>query len=125
MPSPQVATLRKIRDGCSRAPGPGNPATALIAEAAVGGTQNVAATTEFCVPAMPVRTIGSRKQLRRPPPQTCPGMQSGQLGGLHSESIEQPRKVSVLQNWSNGPPSQTPSCGFGSDASGEQTTSLH
>ena len=100
-PLPHWAPLRKIATGCRSAPGPGRPVTPLIAPALTGGMQNVAARTEFCVPGVPLRTIGSRKQLRRPPVQTWFGLQVPQLplgGGLQSVSDAQPRKLSVLQN---------------------------
>jgi hypothetical protein len=39
----------------------------FTATALAGGIQHVAASTPCCVPAVPVRVIGSRKQLRKSP----------------------------------------------------------
>src|SRR5689334_3687774 len=114
--------------GSERAPGPGRPPTLFTELLVVGGMQKVAARVAFCVPGAPTRTIGSRKQLRNPPVQIWFGLHVEQLpdgGGLQSVSVLQPRNVSTLQNWSNGPALHTPSFGLGSDGSGEQTVSLH
>src|SRR4029077_8251543 len=100
-PLPHCAPLSRMWTGSTRAPGPGRPPTLLTELLVVGGMQKVAASVAFWVPGAPTRTIGSRKQLRKPPVQTWFGAHAAQLplgGGLQSVSAEQPRNFSTLQN---------------------------
>jgi hypothetical protein len=116
-----------MRVGSSSAPGPGKPATWFTDWLAVGGMQNVAATTAVCVPGVPWRTIVSRKHCRRPALQVWPLAHEAQFptgGGLQSSSWMHPRKISMLQLLSMGPASQTPSSGP-SVGFGEHTVSMH
>jgi hypothetical protein len=61
-PSPQSRASTVF--GIEIDPGPGKPATVLIVDEPVSATQKVATSASSVVPAMPWRTMGSRKQRR-------------------------------------------------------------